>query len=142
MPTPRVRDAATLMREALSDLPRPVTLRWYTPDLPGAHAAAEGAFLDALAAASPQVRLDVLADRWDAAREEAAGIRRTPVIAVAGEHDPGLHFYGTPDGYELETFLGLLRALSEGRTGLTTETEARLAGLMIPLHLEILASPT
>lgn len=95
-----------------------------------------------MAAASDRLTLRLLADRWDAKREAEAGIRRTPCLAVTGATDPGIHYYGVPDGYELETFLGVVRAVADGRSGLAPRTIERLRALPAPLHLEVFASPT
>lgn len=135
-------DESTLMRQALSDLPHPVTLRYYTPDVDSAVVRGERALLERIAAASPMVRLDVRAGRWDAASEKAAGIARTPCLAVDADGDTGIRFYGVPDGYELETFLALLEACAARRPGLAPATVERLRSLEGPLHLEVLASPT
>jgi alkyl hydroperoxide reductase subunit AhpF len=62
--------------------------------------------------------------------------------AVVGETDPGIHYYGLPDGYELETFLGIIRAVPEQRPGLAPRTVDRLRALTAPVHLEVFASPT
>ena len=131
-----------LIRNALHDLPAPVTIVSYTSDVESWYSRAERELLERIAAASERITLRILADRWDARREEEAGIRRTPCIAVMGETDPGLHYYGLPDGYELETFLGVVRAVAEGRSGLTARTVDRLRALIAPLHLEVFASPT
>ena len=97
----------------------------------------------AIAAASTQITLRILADRWDAKRGEprpASG--RTPCHRGApAPPDPGVHYYGLPDGYELETFLGVIRAIAEGRSGLdAADAVARLARADgTPLHLEVFA---
>lgn len=137
-----MRDESGLTREALAEMPNPVTLRYYVPDVDSAVVRGERALLERIAAASPMVRLDVRAGRWDAAREAAVGIARTPCLAVEADGDTGIRFYGVPDGYELETFLGVLAAASARRPGLAPETAARLRTLGRPLHLEVLASPT
>jgi hypothetical protein len=120
----------------------PVTLLYYTPDMPSAATRAECEMLEQVAASDPDISLRVLADRWDAAREAAAGIARTPAIVPVGAHDYGIRYYGAPDGYEHETFLAVLRAVAEGRSGLSPSTRARLRGLSAPLHLEVLHVPT
>jgi hypothetical protein len=135
-----------LIRAALHDLGHDVTLRSYTSDIDSAYARNERALLEEIAAASPRLALEILADRWDAAREEAAGIARTPVIVVAGrgpdgERDHGLRYYGLPDGYELPTFLATIRAVADGDSGLGEHARATLAGLTTPRHLEVFASP-
>src|SRR5262247_4195275 len=49
---------------------------------------------------------------------------------------PPLH--GVPDGYELDTFLSIVRAVAEGRSGLAAGSVARLRAVGTPLHLEVL----
>lgn len=131
-----------LLREALRDLPGPVTLVYYAPDVESWQVRAERDLLEAVAGASPRVTLEVRAGRWDAPREAAVGIRRTPALAVVGEKDHGIRYYGVPDAYELEPFLGLLRAVAEGRSGLGDAARRALRELSRPAHLEVLASPT
>jgi alkyl hydroperoxide reductase subunit AhpF len=132
----------TLIRTALADLPTPVTLVSYTSDIESWYSRAERELLERVAAASPLITLELRAERWDAAREAAAGIQRTPCLAVVGEKDPGIHYYGLPDGYELETFLGVIRAVSERQSGLAPRTIERLHALRTPFHLEVCVSPT
>jgi hypothetical protein len=131
-----------VIRETLADLTSPVTLLYYAPDVPSAATRAEQALLEDVARASDHIHLEVLADRWDAAREEAAGIARTPAIVLRSEKDYGIRYYGAPDGYELETFLGLIRAVSDGRSGLSATSRARVGHLSRDLHLQVLVAPT
>jgi alkyl hydroperoxide reductase subunit AhpF len=131
-----------LIRTTLSDLPAPVTLVSYSSDVDSWYSGAERELLERVAAGSDRITLRVLADRWDAKREAEAGIRRTPCLAVIGSDDPGVRYYGLPDGYELETFLGVVRAVAEGQSGLAPRTIERLRALTAPAHLEVFASPT
>jgi len=128
--------------EALGDLAGPATLRYYTSDVESWYSAAERSLLERIASASPKIRLEVHADRWDPAREAAVGIARTPAIVVAGERDTGIRYYGLPDGYELEVGLGGLRAASGHPPALSGASVARLRALPRPVHLEVLVSPT
>jgi hypothetical protein len=131
-----------VLREALRDLVNPVTLLYYTPDVASAATRAERSLLEEIAGASDRLHLDVLADRWDAAREDAVGIARTPAIVLRSDQDFGIQYYGAPDGYELETFLGIIRAVSDGRSGLSEASRARVAALVGRRHLEVLVAPT
>ena len=110
----------------LAHLPAPVTLVSYTSDVESWYSRAERELLERIAAASDRITLRIRAERWDAAREAAAGIR----------------YYGAPDGYELETFLGVIRAVAEQRSGLAPSTVAALRALTAPVHLEVFALPT
>jgi alkyl hydroperoxide reductase subunit AhpF len=131
-----------LIRHALADLPAPVTLISYTSDVESWYSRAERELLERVATASDRITLQIRAERWDAARETAAGIRRTPCLAVVGDAEHGIHYYGLPDGYELETFLGVVRAVSERRSGLAPRTIERLRAVSTPIHLEVFALPT
>lgn len=131
-----------LVREGLADLAGPVRLRYYTSDVDSWYSRAERALLEEIERASVHVSLEVHADRWDAAREATVGIRRTPAIVVAGERDTGIRYYGLPDGYELETFLGVLRIAAGGPSTLGEASIARLRELPRPAHLEVVVSPT
>lgn len=130
------------IEDRLRELPSPVTLLYYTPDIPSAATRAERELLEEIARGADRVELRVLAERWDAAREARVGIARTPAIVLLGDRDYGIRYYGSPDGYELETFLSVIRAVSEGRSGLSRESVERLRGLTTPLHLEVLHAPT
>jgi alkyl hydroperoxide reductase subunit AhpF len=131
-----------LVRDGLADLAGPVTLRYYTSDVDSWYSRVERALLEEIASTSAHVALEVHADRWDAKREEEVGIRRTPAIVVAGERDTGIRYYGLPDGYELETFLGVLRTAAGGPSLLSPTSIARLGALPRPVHLEVVVSPT
>jgi alkyl hydroperoxide reductase subunit AhpF len=131
-----------LIRDGVRTLARPVSLLYYTPDVASASTRAELELLEDVARASDRIRLSVLAERWDATREHAVGIARTPAIVVRGKTDPGIRYYGAPDGYELETFLAVIRAVSEGRSGLSEASRARVRQLTETRHLEVLVAPT
>ena len=130
-----------LIHRRLRDLPGPVTIRSYTSDIDSTYSRTERALLEEIAAGSPNVRLEILADRWDPAREAEVGIARTPCVVVRGKVDHGLRYYGLPDGYELPIFLDTIHAVAEGRSGLTDASVARLHALAEPRHLQVFASP-
>jgi len=131
-----------LIRATLNDLSGTVTLRSYTSDVDSTYSRAERALLEEIAAASPKISLEILADRWNGARERDVGIARTPAIVLLGDRDYGLRYYGLPDGYELPAFLGTIRAVAERRSGLSSASVERLRTLTVPCHLEVFASPT
>jgi hypothetical protein len=130
------------IEERLRDLPSPITILYYTPDVPSAATRAERELLEEIARSAKGVELRVLAERWDAECEARVGIARTPAIVLLGARDYGLRYYGVPDGYELDTFLSIVRAVAEGRSGLAAGSVARLRAVATPLHLEVLHAPT
>jgi hypothetical protein len=131
-----------LIQDGLRGLTKPVTLLYYTTVVASVSTRAERALLEEVAGASDWIRLSVLAEHWDATREHGVGIARTPAIVVRGETDYGIRYYGAPEGYELETFLSVIRAVSEGRSGLGEVSRARVRDLAKARHLEVLVAPT
>ena len=131
-----------LIRDQLRELAGPVTMHYYTSDVASWYSHAEQRLLEDIAQASPHVELCTHADRWDAQREEQVGIARTPAIALYGEQDTGIRYYGMPDGYELESFLSTLHAIGSDAPHLRADTIARLTHLTEPMHLQVIVLPT
>lgn len=131
-----------LIREGLRGLANPLALIYYTSNVASVATRAERELLEDIADASDKIQLSVLAELWDTKREHDVGIARTPAIVLKGEIDPGIRYYGAPDGYELETFLAVIRAVSERRSGLSEASRAQVRELAAPRHLEVLVAPT
>lgn len=128
--------------EPLRHLRHPVTIAYYTPDVPSGSTLADRRLLQAIANSSDRVELRVRAGRWDALQESRVGIARTPAIVPTGARDYGIRYYGTPDGYELGTFVSVLLAVSEGRSDLSRDAVERVQRLTARRHLEVLHAPT
>lgn len=64
-------------------------------------------------------------------------IDRTPAIAVVGERDCGIRFYGVPGGHELESLVAAIRLASAGDSGLSAASRKALAGLAVPVRIEV-----
>ena len=130
------------LQQALEDVVKPIELHYYTSDVHSWYSYAEKQLLYGIAAASKHLSLRVHAGQWDELREAEVKIARTPAIALYGEYDTGIRYYGMPDGYELDLFLGTLTAVSSGNLSLRPETIERARGIESPLHLEVIALPT
>ena len=83
----------------------------------------------------------VYAERCDRADGEAAfarfGIKRTPAMAVSGELDAGIRFYGVPGGHEVDSLVSAIRVVSLGDSGLSDASKQALAGLTEPVEIEV-----
>ena len=56
-------------------------------------------------------------------------IEKAPAIAILGEKDYGLRFYGIPSGYEFSTLLHGIQRAADGKAELDDQTKYYLAGL-------------
>jgi alkyl hydroperoxide reductase subunit AhpF len=78
----------------------------------------------------------------DTEKVKELGIARIPAVAVLGEKDYGVRFYGLPSGYEFGTLVDLILDVSSGQSGLSEPTRAALAQLTTPVHLQVFSTPT
>lgn len=155
MPWLREPDREAL-RQRLSALPRDVVLHVFTRDdrliLPGRDPAPlvreTVQLMEELAALTPRLRVEV--HDLDRDRDAAArlGIERAPAIAPVADDgspegwDPGIRFYGLPQGYEFANFLEAVEGVARGAADLDPQAAQLLADLPAPVHLRVFVTPT
>jgi hypothetical protein len=97
---------------------------------------AEGLLAD-IAGAAPQVKVEVLSLKKDAARAKELGIDKVPGIALLGKKDYNLRYFGLPSGYDFTPFVETIRAVGNDDPGVSRETAAALARLTKPVQLSV-----
>jgi len=98
--------------------------------------------VEELASLSEQLEAEVYDFVNDGSMAEQYGVDKIPAIALVGEKDYGIRFYGIPSGYEFTTLVeGIIHA-SNGDSALTDETRAAVAGVSTPVHLQVFVTPT
>ena len=70
------------------------------------------------------------------------GVDRAPAIAVVGETDFGIRYYGVPSGYELASLVDAVLVVGTGELGLTDESLAAIAALDRPVDIKVFVTPT
>lgn len=69
-------------------------------------------------------------------------IDKIPAIAVVGEKDFGVRFYGIPAGYEFTSLIEAIKIVSTGQSGLSDTTKEALAEIDEPVHFQVFVTPT
>lgn len=69
-------------------------------------------------------------------------IKRIPAIAIIGNKDYGIRYYGMPAGYEFPVIVDDIIDVSRGATSLPDSVKKRLSEIKKPVHLQIFVSPT
>lgn len=95
--------------------------------------------------AETSARVVVEAHRLDADKDvaEAYGIDKAPALAIVGEKDYGLRFFGLPANYEFSTLIHGIQAAGHGAPGqLDESTLSYLASLNAPVHYQVFVTPT
>lgn len=70
------------------------------------------------------------------------GVDKTPAIAVVGEKDYGIRFYGIPAGYEFSSLLSAILMVSTGVHKLSEDGRKFLDNLAKPIHMQVFVTPT
>ncbi len=127
--------------KVLGDLPAPVTLTLFTKaDCPTCDDLVK--LVAEMTEVHPQIRQRVLSFEKEPAEAMSLGIEDAPAMAVTGERDYGIRFYGTPGGYEFATFLDAIRSVSRGVSELTEDLRQKLVGLGKPVRIRVFVTPT
>jgi alkyl hydroperoxide reductase subunit AhpF len=133
---------ARILADRLQSLQSPVRLAFFTQSLDCDRCPTTKGILDGLVAASAHLTVDERNLVLDKELAEAMGIERVPAVAIVGQVDAGVRFYGAPEGYELVSLLDAILAASANDSGLSAATRERVKGLTEPLHLQVFSTPT
>jgi glutaredoxin-like protein len=70
------------------------------------------------------------------------GIYQIPAIAIIGEKDYGIRYYGMPVGYEFTAFIESIANVSAGITSLAEKAKDKLHTLENKVHIKVFVTPT
>jgi glutaredoxin-like protein len=98
--------------------------------------------LEDVARANPLVTVDEKNIVLDTDVVKRYGIIAAPGVAIIGDRDRGLRFYGAPEGHELVSLLDAVLLASAGDSGLSQESRALVATLTEPRDLKIFSTPS
>lgn len=135
-------DEMRALTERLSGMSGPVRLVFFTQAFGCETCTTTKRILEDLARANPLVSVDEKNMVLDVADVEQFGIIAAPGVAIVGDRDRGLRFYGAPDGYELVSLLEGILLASSGDSGLSEQSRTLVATLDSPRALQIFSTPT
>jgi glutaredoxin-like protein len=137
-------DANTRQQVAteLEDLKNPVKLVMFTQTFECQYCAETRQLCEEIADLSEQISVEVHNFVTDEEQVKEYGIDKIPAIAVVGEKDYGVRYYGIPSGYEFMSLLDSVKTVSAGAVELMPETMAFLEGLKDPMHIQVFVTPT
>lgn len=136
---PKIKDD---LREEFKKLKRSVTLKFFSQDVECRFCKDTRELLEELQGMSDLVKVEVHDFIRDAELARELGISRIPAIAVIGEKDHGIRFYGIPSGYEFASLVEAIRLEANGEVKLAEESKAFLDSLAADVHLQVFVTPT
>jgi hypothetical protein len=135
-------DEMQALTARLAEMTSPVRLVFFTQAFGCVTCATTKRILEDFPRANALISVEEKNMVLDTGDVELYGIVAAPGIAIVGDRDRGLRFYGAPDGYELVSLLEGILIASAGESGLSDESKALVAGLTEPRALQIFSTPT
>ncbi|MGI6368043.1 MAG: protein disulfide oxidoreductase [Anaerolineae bacterium] len=136
------KDREFLQNHLNHTLEGPVRLLLFTQTLACQFCRETQQLLKEVAELSDKITLKVYNFITDGEVAKQYGIKRIPATVVMGERDYGIRFYGIPSGYEFNTLIEDIIAVSRQEHGLSEETLEKLKGLTEPIHMQVFVTPT
>jgi len=135
------------VRKALEGMTAPVKLIVFTQAAQALECEMCGetrALVEEVAALAPAGKLTVEVKDFvaDTAAVEVYKVDKIPAIAIVGAKDYGIRFYGIPAGYEFSSLMDDIVTVSKGESGLAPASQAAVARISQPVHIQVFSTPT
>jgi len=98
--------------------------------------------VEEIASLSDKIVVEVYDFVSDQDKVEQYSIDKIPAVAIVGEKDYGIRFYGIPGGYEFASLVEDILDVSAGHSGLSPAAQASLAKLDTPVHIQVFITLT
>ncbi len=95
-----------------------------------------------LAALSPKIKPKIYDFVLNGDEVIKYNIKKIPAIAIVGNSDYGIRYYGFPAGYELSVLVTGIIDVSKGVASLPDSIKKRLAEIKKPVHIQVFVTPT
>jgi alkyl hydroperoxide reductase subunit AhpF len=130
------------VKAALGELPNPVRLLMFTQEFECEFCRETRQLVEEVAGIHDQIGAEIYNFVVDQERADEYGIDKIPAIAVVGEKDYGIRFYGIPSGYEFSSLIEAIRLASSGKPQLSPAGLELAQGLREPVHIQVYVTPT
>lgn len=98
--------------------------------------------LEEVSVLSDKIELKVYDFVADKEKAQELGIDKIPGIAIFGERNYSIRFFGIPSGYEYTSLLEAITDVSKGKTNLSQKTKDTLLSLDKNIHIQVFVTPT
>jgi glutaredoxin-like protein len=142
MPMIQEKDRQTIQQLFAERLVNPVRLVMFTQATECPYCEQTRQLAEEVASLADPISLEVYDFTADLEQVQAFGIDKTPAIAILGTQDYGVRYYGIPAGHEFATFIEDIVDVSAGAADLQPETQAALAQVQQPVHIQVFVTPT
>lgn len=131
-----------LEEELKEKLEKPVKIVVFTQEVECPYCAQTRSLVEELAALNSKIAVEVYDFVADSSKAQEYGVDKLPAVAIMGEKDYGIRFYGMPYGYELQTLLDAIITVSKGKTDLSERVREKLKTIKVPVHIQVFVTLT
>lgn len=132
------------LKEILSQMQKDVKLVFFTQEIECQTCRDAHQFTKELAGLSDKLSLETLNLVIDKDQAAKYAVDKVPAIVVLKDDgtDSGIRFFGIPGGYEINSFLSALLAVSGRVEPLPPAVQARISKIDKPIHIQVFVTPT
>ncbi len=127
---------------ALGDLPSPVRLVMFSQEFECHFCRETRQLVEEVAALHDQISHEVYNFALDKTKAEEYKVDKIPALAVIGEKDYGIRFYGIPSGYEFSSLIEAIKLAGSGEAALSPAGLEYVQGIAEPVHIQVFVTPT
>ncbi len=131
-----------LEKELKAKLEKPVKIVVFTQETECPYCAQTRNLIEELAALNSKIAVEVYDFLADSVKAKEYGVDKVPAVAIVGEKDYGIRFYGLPYGYEFQTLLDGIINVSKGKTDLSESVSEKLKTIKAPVHIQVFVTLT
>lgn len=130
------------LQEHFQNLQNPVRMLFFTQEFECQFCRETHKILSEVSKLSERITLEVYDFKKDASTASQFNIDKIPAIAVVGEKDHGIRFFGTPLGYEFTPLIVAILAVSQRSSTLQPHTREKVSQLQKDVHIQVFTTPT
>ena len=130
------------LKELFQGLEQGVTMDIFTSEKHCEHCKMTIDLITEIGGLSEKIEVNKYDLEADAEKAKEMNIDKTPAIAVIGDQDYGIRFFGVPAGYEFTPLIQDIINVSRRDPGLPQEVMEELKKIDGPVHLEVMTMPT
>jgi glutaredoxin-like protein len=130
------------LKEGFEELEGDVKLVVFTQEIECQYCEQTRGLMEDIAELSDKITVEIYDFVADKDEVEKYKIDKIPAVAIEGEKDYGIRFYGIPAGYEFVSLIDAITTVSTGETGLSDETKTALGQLKDDIHIQVFITLT
>jgi len=130
------------VRDLFKDIDHEVTVIMFTQEYECMYCEMTRTMLEEVTGLSDKLSLEVHDFVADKELAEKYGVDKIPATILIGEKDYGMRFFGVPTGYEFTVLIQEIRSVGKRDPEVSREAMTELEKIDMPVHLQVLISPT